>query len=522
MKLLLTRLLPILLYCQPLNAQVARYSTWSTQRLITEIQKRPKDRALHEAFVETLYPEIDKIIAQYRKWGKRFPKEAYIPYMIGKIYNKAERLDSAKYYFSKAIKLAPNDVKILYDLGLAASRSKDTLTLDSTMGKLLRLEKNNPKVLLLQTEDLRLWHRETLADYGDSLLLSICRRFPESKYTAQALVTLTYRAKDPNERCTYYQLLYEQFRKKQNGWFASGMNSYIKFLIQQRALDKALDMATRMTLEAENNKHVWLSVYNKVRLLYRASRALDQQEPQQALNLLEKFNWQESVIVSSGGPSYSDGFFTARVLVEELKIKAMDGLGKTSEAFELLSKKYSEVPTYRIREILLEMARKLSISPDSIWHRVKQQREQRAVQASAVAWYRMADTSRVRLADFKGKITLLCYWFPHCSPCIKEFKLFERSMGRLNKTYNLAYLGVNIVKTQKQYVAQTINFFNFSFLPLEYDIHSDPGNLNFFGAPTNYLIDEHGRILFSNFRIYEDTNPESLELMIKEMNDDWS
>ena len=54
----------------------------------------------------------------------------------------------------------------------------------------------------------------------------------------------------------------------------------------------------------------------------------------------------------------------------------------------------------------------------------------------------------------------------------------------------------------------------YSFIPLK-DEEDKRGNLVAPGAPTNYLIDGNGRIIFKNFRT-DGNNERVLELMISE------
>ncbi len=56
----------------------------------------------------------------------------------------------------------------------------------------------------------------------------------------------------------------------------------------------------------------------------------------------------------------------------------------------------------------------------------------------------------------------------------------------------------------------------YTFTPLAEDEKRDKGNLPSPGAPTNYLIDQDGRIIYSNFMIHGD-NERMLELMIESM-----
>lgn len=117
------------------------------------------------------------------------------------------------------------------------------------------------------------------------------------------------------------------------------------------------------------------------------------------------------------------------------------------------------------------------------------------------------------LADYKGKVVLLTYWFPGCGPCRGEFPHFE-SVFKKFKGQNHEYLGINIVSKQNDYVVQFMKSSGYIFTPLE-DIEGRiKGNLdNRNAAPMNFLIDQTCRLIFSNFRTDGD-NEDDLELMI--------
>ena len=80
----------------------------------------------------------------------------------------------------------------------------------------------------------------------------------------------------------------------------------------------------------------------------------------------------------------------------------------------------------------------------------------------------------------------------------------------------MVYLAINIVRDQDDYVLPFVKNSGYTFTPLAEDPKRDKGNLKSPGAPTNYLIDQEGRIIYSNFMIHGD-NERMLELMIDSM-----
>ncbi|MNY59874.1 hypothetical protein D3C86_1963630 [compost metagenome] len=76
-------------------------------------------------------------------------------------------------------------------------------------------------------------------------------------------------------------------------------------------------------------------------------------------------------------------------------------------------------------------------------------------------------------------------------------------------------MGINIVSEQNEYVLPFMKGSGYSFTPLEDVKGREKGNLDNRGAaPTNFLIDKQGRVIFSNFRT-DGSNEDELELMIK-------
>jgi len=112
-------------------------------------------------------------------------------------------------------------------------------------------------------------------------------------------------------------------------------------------------------------------------------------------------------------------------------------------------------------------------------------------------------------------VVLLTYWFPGCGPCRVEFPHFEAVLKKF-KTSDIAYLGLNLEPSQDEAVLPFLKESGYTFTALHDAWGRNKGNLPANGAPTNYLIDRKGRIIFSNFRI-DTENEKTLELMIKEM-----
>jgi thiol-disulfide isomerase/thioredoxin len=129
--------------------------------------------------------------------------------------------------------------------------------------------------------------------------------------------------------------------------------------------------------------------------------------------------------------------------------------------------------------------------------------------------YTSADT--LSLAKLRGKVVLLTFWFPGCGPCAREFPHLEAVMQQFHTRKDVVYLGINIVRDQDPYVLPRIEKMGYSFTPLKGTDSVTKGKgaigFNVAGAPTNFVIDRKGRIVYHNFMI---DDPHG-ELMVRRM-----
>lgn len=112
--------------------------------------------------------------------------------------------------------------------------------------------------------------------------------------------------------------------------------------------------------------------------------------------------------------------------------------------------------------------------------------------------------------DFKGKVTLLDYWYMACYPCVKAIpcieKLYEKYAGKGLQVY-----GIN--SSDKKRLDKMPNFLEHN--PIKYPIvmvgNEIPGSYNVRVWPTFYIIDKDGKVAFSKLGFGEDTTEKTLE-----------
>jgi len=108
--------------------------------------------------------------------------------------------------------------------------------------------------------------------------------------------------------------------------------------------------------------------------------------------------------------------------------------------------------------------------------------------------------------NFKGKITLLDFWYMNCLPCIKTIAMIEKLIPKYPM---LQTIGVNTVDTTEAQIAKVGNFKkknNMSY-PIFLVNHAIIDSYKVEVWPSLYLIDGNGKIIYSQLGINDKSKP---------------
>lgn len=194
----------------------------------------------------------------------------------------------------------------------------------------------------------------------------------------------------------------------------------------------------------------------------------------------------------------------------------MDSAKLYKAAFDTLAVSYSNIPIETLQPLIYRYGKKLGMDSTQVIKNIGDKRSIAAKIATPFSLQNYSSNEKISLADYKGKVVLLTYWFPGCGPCRAEFPHFESVLKKFNRN-NVAYLGLNVEPLQDEAVVPFLKESGYTFTALHDSQKRVKGNLDDNNSePTNFLIDQKGRIVFSNFRI-DENNEKTLELMIKEL-----
>ena len=468
-------------------------------KLIAAVEANPNS---HEAVSEFLYAAKDDLIIEkyYKKWIVRFPKVHNIPFTIGENYRTYQN-PKAKKYLLDALAIKPNLAQAWYLLSGDATLGGDTQASRGYLEKAMQTDNDNDRYPFEYAFSFRTLDNPKYLQ----LTLNAIRRFPESEKGAQALHWLATDSKDLDEKKMYFDLLYKRYIDKRSPSLEEGMDAYYVLLLDTDPA-KALDLATNMYLGMKQNWGHWPRKIKVAKQFRDARLLLAENKAAEALELLNSVDL---------GKYYSMDHIAAKKELLFFRARAADQAGQTQAAYDSLAFKYSRVPEDALGKAMLGYGAKLGKDSAQVFNDIWALRDSSAVKATEFSLKNYLKDEVVSLSDFRGKIVLVSYWFPACAPCRREFPHIENVLKKVNNQ-DLVYLGVNTIRDQDDYVIPMIQKAGYTFIPLKDEPFKDKGTLQALGAPTNYLIDEDGNIIFKNF-IIGDHNERTLELMINEM-----
>jgi thiol-disulfide isomerase/thioredoxin len=460
-------------------------------RLKKAVQALPDSISRHVAYIEAIGPDNPDIVNRYDELMKEFPKNANVPFALAKTYIEKES-PKAQPYLLKAVEIDPQFALAWYNLWVDCQRWGRFDEGWEYLKKAIAADPTNP---LYQ-------YRYALSFMGldqgkfTDLSIKVAKDFPDSEYAVRALGYLASSSATAEEQIKCYQLLHDNFPEEKA---APYMTSYFDVLLStdpKKASALAVEMKDLKAAEGDN----WMDLLTQANLFIQGKKLLDDRQPAEALAVLNKIKLSKYSLFGNESLLF-------------LKAEATDQTGDHSSAYGQLMKVFAKDPSPALQTALYRYGAQLGKDQAAVKADIYQNLLIKAKPATPFSLKKYIGEGNASLSDYKGKVLLLTYWFPGCGPCRAEMPFFENVVKQYQNK-QLAYVGINIVAEQDDYVIPFHNSSGFSFTPLAEMKGRDKGNLENYGAaPTNFLIDKTGRIVFSDFMIGAE-NETHLKMMI--------
>ncbi len=439
---------------------------------------------------------------QYAVWSARFSKSAGVPFGIGSRLYDGE-VPEAKPYLLRAVQLDPTLAAAYADLSIDAERWGDDAKAREYEGKAMAADTTNPEYAFNYAWDTK------QVDPGQwpALAQNIVRRFPTNERGAQALYWLGRTV--PKDSTVFSIRTYEQLRAQYPPalfpyWSGGGMERLFE-IESGPAPDKALALAQDMlaVMPKPGDQTTWAP-----RVVFARNLVLVR-----TLVAQRQFAAASAVLAATQFPLYARN----PEMFAVLKAAIADSAGNTRLAYDSTLARYAAEPTDSGRATLVRYGAKLGKSAARTDSEAWAIRDTAAKPAPGFKLAAYTPHDSIALADYRGKIVLLTFWFPGCGPCRGEFPHFQRVVNEFNSR-GLAYVGINVSPSQDAYVASFMQGTRYTFTPVREDDRIEK-TYKIIGAPTNFLIDAEGRIIFRDFGAQDAEGERMLELMIEAMLD---
>lgn len=435
--------------------------------------------------------DSDNLEKEYQSLARRHPRMPIYHWLLGQQYAESDPKLEEK-YCTEAVQMDPA-FGPGYDCiaGIADLRG-DTNAAVNALRKDIELNPNKTDLFLRLQREVR-----PDPTQFEEVTQEIVRKFPASDTAAEALNT--YAETLPQaEQITKLEEIVADYPP--NKFHNASQAADLLFNFYDRTdPGKVADFAHKMLTEMPNDKG-WKSKATYADGMVAAESKVAANDGNAALALFKDIKVPVDV-----------SFDATRFQL--LKAKAQDLAGNTSTAYGDLLKVFAERPVHEVQPVLYQYGKKLGKSESTVDEEVRNARLASAKPAIPFSLESFIDGKKVSLADYKGKVVLLDFWFPNCGPCMQAMPYLQ-ALWMKYKDSGLVFLGVNAVKGQADFVMPLVKSKNWGMIPLKGTEEWCSDVYNVKGFPSTFLIGADGRVYF-RLHIYDSHQYEITEMQIE-------
>ena len=433
----------------------------------------------------------------YGAWAAAHPDVAAYEWALAKLQGKD--WPAAEQHLRRAIAISPSFARPYQDLSLIAELRGDNAARMEYLKKAADLNPTDPSYFFYYASAMK------AIDPAASLTLlqQVADKFPGTERGAQGLYWAAYETGDLATKLAIYDRLRTQFLPEKYSWSESGMSDLFDVLAgvdPVKAAALAADMQGRITARSEQKTWQDLGAYATA---LRESAALRAQGDGKA------------------AAARLDGVKTVRSYMDQAPLamaraSALMTAGDSAAAYASLSDVTAKTPSDALVRELTRIGATLQKSPETVQSDLRALREAGAKPAPAFTLPDYPGRTDVSLADYKGKVVLINFWYPSCGPCRGEFPTLQRVLDKY-KDRGFAILSLNVLPEEKDFVMPYLTKNGFTFRPLETTTDWAEKTYGARGFPTNLLVDADGRIVFKPGIIRSPREQRTFELQIESL-----
>ena len=436
-----------------------------------------------------------ELTALYEGWAKTQPANPVYQWALsklaGKDWNAAER------HLQRAVAINPAFARPYQDLSLIAELRGDNAQRMAYLKQAADLNPTDPSYFFYYASAMKAVDREA----SRRLLQEVATKFPRTERGAQGLYWAAYETPEINEKLAIYDRLRREFPPEKFSWSESGMSDLFDVLIgvdPAKAQALAAEMQTRITAASEQK--TWQGHQAYAAGLRESAELRAKGDARAAIQRL-------------------DGIKPLRSHMDQAPLAiaraaALEAAGDAPSAYAGLSAVVAKTPTDALLDALIATGRALKKSPADVAADLAKLREAGAQPAPAFTLPDYPDRKNVSLADYRGKVVLINFWYPSCGPCRGEFPTLQRVLDKY-RDRGFAILSLNVLPEEHDFVMPYLTKNRFTFHALETTTDWAEKTYNARGYPTNLLVDGDGRIVFRPGIIRSPREQRTFELQVE-------
>jgi len=459
-------------------------------KALIDVESNMDSLRFHRIYISAMGYSNPDVLNQYESWFKKYPQNANIPLAIGTVFY-GRTMPEAKEFLLKAAAMNPENAKVWFMLASDAGIRGQNDLLSEYLRKATSAEPSNAIYAYAYAQSFEKADRNIYKDK----VFDFVKRFPETESGAWALYGLATSATDPEEKILYYEELRKLYPPQKFKWTASRLDGLVDTYLQTDP-EKALTVIREV-----GGGGYWDNKKQVAELFIEINKLEQDKNYTEAIVKLDKLK-------ISGSNDIND-------LIALKKAFLRDKIGDVKSAYDSLFLRFAELPTDALYNALESYGKKMDKDKEQVAKDIETIRMGKATVAYPfkLGLYTSKDT--LNLSVLKGKVVLLTFWFPACTPCLAEFPHFQKVVDSF-KGDSLVYIGINVLPSQDGFVLPFMENRKFSFIPLRGSVSFARQNYGVQGQPENFLIDKDGKIVFKDFRI-DNSNHRTLELMISSL-----
>jgi thiol-disulfide isomerase/thioredoxin/Tfp pilus assembly protein PilF len=433
----------------------------------------------------------------YTGWAAAHPDNAVYEWALAKLAGKD--WTGAAAHLERAVAIGPSFARPYQDLSLIAELRGDNRQ---------RIEYLKKAADLNPTDAAYFFYYASATKALDPaaslrLLQQVADKYPGTERAAQGLYWAAYETPVLSEKLAIYDRLRREFPPEKFSWSESGMTDLFDVLAgvdPMKAKALAADMQARITAKSEQKSWQDLGAY---------AAALAE-----SADLRAKGDGRAAA-------ARLDGVKTLRSYMDQAPLAlaraaALDSAGDAAAAYASLSDVTAKTPSDALVGELTRIGALLKKSPEAVQADVRALREAGAKPAPSFTLPDYPGRKDVSLADYKGKVVLINFWYPSCGPCRGEFPTLQRVLDKY-KDRGFVILSLNVLPEEKDFVMPYLTKNRFTFRPLETTTEWAEKTYGARGFPTNLLVDGDGRIVFKPGIIRSPREQRTFELQIESL-----